>query len=219
MGCHTWTYKPLKVHIYKFLIKLNNKQMKYLNWIIIGIVCILCLSTCGTYNSMVSKQEKATKAFADIDAACQRRADLLPNLTKVVKAYAKHEKETFTEVAAARAAASQIKVDPENLTPEKLAEFQKAQGQLSAALGKLMVVSEKYPELKANENFRDLQTQLEGTENRINYARQKYNEAVQSYNISIRTFPSVIFANMFGFDKMEMFKAQAEAEKAPNLDI
>ena len=150
-----------------------------------------------------------------MEATYQRRADLIPNLAKTVQAYAKHERETMEEVVKARAAASQVKLDADNLTPEKMKAFQEAQGQLSQALGKLMVVVD----LKASENFRSLQVQLEGTENRINEARQKYNDAVQTYNKDVRTFPNVIFAGMFGFEKMEKFEAATGAEKAPELNF
>ena len=183
--------------------------MKKKGWIIVAVVVIvLCLGACSSYNGMVNKQEAATTAFSNVEAACQRRADLLPNLAKTVK-----------EVAEARSAASQIKIDPENLTPEKIAQFQKAQGDITTALGKLMAISESYPELKASKNFEDLQAQIEGSENRINYARENYNTAVQEYNQSVRRFPNVIFANMFGFDRMTKFEADKAAEKAPELDI
>ena len=167
----------------------------------------------------MDKQETATTALADVQATYQRRADLIPNLAKTVQAYAKHEKETFEAVTKARASVGQIKLDAGSLTPEKMKQFEQAQGQLSEALGKLMVVAERYPELKANENFHSLQIQLEGTENRINEARQKYNAAVQDYNQSVRRFPNVIFAGMFGFNRMEKFEASAGAEKAPELNF
>ncbi|WP_028909903.1 LemA family protein [Prevotella sp. AGR2160] len=188
-------------------------------WIALGVIVVIILWGVSAYNGMVSKQETATTALANVQATYQRRADLLPNLTKVVKAYAKHENETFKEVAEARSKASQIKLDAGDLTPEKIRQFQEAQGELSAALGKLMAVSENYPQLKASENFQDLQTQLEGTENRINEARQQYNEAVQDYDVTIRRMPNVLVAGMFGFDKMAKFEAASGAEKAPDLDI
>ena len=188
-------------------------------WITLVIVLIIVLWAFGAYNGMVNKQEAATTALADVQSTYQRRADLLPNLTRVVKAYAKHENSTFTEVAEARSKASQISLDASSLTPEKLKQFDAAQGELSAALWKLMMVSERYPDLKASENFKDLQIQLEGTENRINEARQKYNEAVQDYNISIRRMPNVLLSGMFGFDKMAKFEAASGADKAPVLNI
>jgi LemA protein len=177
------------------------------------------MGACGAYNGMVQKQESATTALADVQATYQRRADLIPNLAKTVQAYAKHEKETFEAVTKARAAVSQIKLDANNLTPEKLKEFQSAQGELSQALGRLMVVAERYPELKASENFKSLQIQLEGTENRINEARQKYNAAVQDYNQDVRKFPNELFAGVFGFERMSKFEAATGAEKAPELNF
>lgn len=187
--------------------------------VIAAVIVLICFGGCNAYNGMVDKQETATTALANVQATYQRRADLIPNLAKTVQAYAKHEKSTFTEVAEARAAVSQIKLDADNITPEKLQQFEKAQGDLTQALGKLMVVAERYPDLKANENFHDLQIQLEGTENRINEARQKYNEAVQSYNQDIRRFPNVVFAGMFGFDRMTKFEASANAQQAPQLNF
>lgn len=193
--------------------------MKKSTFVIIGIIVVIVLWGVSAYNGMVQKQEGATTALADVQATYQRRADLLPNLTKTVKAYAKHENETFQAVTKARAEATQIKLDADNLTPEKLAAFQKAQGNVASALGRLMAIAENYPELKASENFKDLQVQLEGTENRINEARQKYNAAVQAYNQSVRTMPNVLIAGMLGFEKMTKFEAAAGAEKAPELDL
>ncbi len=187
--------------------------------VVVVVVVLVCMGGCGTYNGMVSDQEAATTALANVEATYQRRADLIPNLAKTVQAYAKHEKETFEAVVKARAAATQLKLDADNVTPDKLKAFQDAQGELSQALGRLMVVAENYPELKASDNFRSLQVQLEGTENRINEARQKYNDAVQTYNKSVRTFPNVIFARLFGFDKMTKFEAASGAEKAPELNF
>lgn len=196
------------------------KKKSNIVWIIvIAVVVVLCMGTCSSYNGMVDKQEAATTALANVEATYQRRADLIPNLSKTVQAYAKHEEKTFEEVTKARAAVGQVKLDAENMTPEKLRQFQKAQGELSQALGKLMVVAERYPELKASENFKDLQIQLEGTENRINEARQKYNEIVQDYNQSVRRFPNVVFASMFGFDRMTKFEAAEGAEKAPEVNF
>ena len=171
----------------------------------------------GAYNSMVDVQEKATTALANVQSTYQRRADLIPNLVETVKGYAAHEKETFESVVNARAKATSINLDATDLTPEKLQEFQAAQSELSGALGRLIAVGESYPDLKANENFRDLQVQLEGTENRINEARNKYNAAVQDYNVVIRRFPKNLLAGIFGFDKMTKFEAEAGAEKAPEV--
>ena len=188
---------------------------------IIGGIVIVCAILFGSfkscYNGMVAEQETATTAWANVQSAYQRRADLIPNLVETVKGYAKHEEGTLTAVVNARAKATQVTVDPENLTPEKLKEYQDAQGELSSALGKLLRIQEAYPDLKANENFKDLQVQLEGTENRINEARNKYNTAVQSYNTLVRSFPKNIVAGIFGFDKMTKFEAEAGAQKAPEV--
>ena len=184
---------------------------------IIAAVVIIALWASSAYNSMVGEQEKATTAFANVQSAYQRRADLIPNLVEVVKGYASHEKETLEGVVNARAKATQVTIDPSNMTPEKLKEYQQAQGELGAALGKLIAIQENYPDLKANENFRDLQVQLEGTENRINEARNSFNKVVQNYNVVIRSFPKNLLAGMFGFDKMDKFEAEAGAEKAPQV--
>lgn len=195
------------------------KKSNIILLVIAVVIVIICFGGCSAYNGLVDKQETATTALADVQATYQRRADLIPNLAKTVQAYAKHEKETFEAVTKARASVGQIKLDAGSLTPEKMKQFEQAQGQLSEALGKLMVVAERYPELKASDNFHSLQVQLEGTENRINEARQKYNAAVQDYNQAVRRFPNVIFAGMFGFNRMEKFEASAGAEKAPELNF
>ena len=184
---------------------------------IIAAVVIVALWASSAYNSMVGEQEKATTAFANVQSAYQRRADLIPNLVEVVKGYASHEKETLEGVVNARAKATQVTIDPSNMTPEKLKEYQQAQGELGAALGKLIAIQENYPDLKANENFRDLQVQLEGTENRINEARNTFNGVVQNYNTYIRKFPKNILAGIFGFNTMDKFQADAGAEKAPQV--
>ena len=184
---------------------------------IIAAVVVICMWAASAYNSMVGEQEKATTALANVQSAYQRRADLIPNLVEVVKGYASHEKETFESVVAARSKATSITLDPSNITPEKLKEFQQAQGELGSALGKLIAIQENYPELKANENFRDLQVQLEGTENRINEARNSFNTVVQPYNIVIRKFPKNSLAGIFGFSTMDKFEAEAGAEKAPQV--
>ena len=184
---------------------------------IIAAVVIVALWASSAYNSMVGEQEKATTAFANVQSAYQRRADLIPNLVEVVKGYASHEKETLEGVVNARAKATQVTIDPSNMTPEKLKEYQQAQGELGAALGKLIAIQENYPDLKANENFRDLQVQLEGTENRINEARNTFNGVVQNYNTYIRKFPKNILAGIFGFNTMVKFQADAGAEKAPQV--
>ena len=184
---------------------------------IIVVVVLLAGWATSAYNSMVGVQEDATTALANVQSAYQRRADLIPNLVETVKGYAAHEQGTFEAVVNARSKATSITLDPTNLTPEKLKEFQQAQGELGSALGRLIAIQENYPDLKANENFRDLQVQLEGTENRINEARNKFNTAVQNYNVVIRKFPKNILAGLFGFDKMTKFEAEAGAEKAPQV--
>ena len=184
---------------------------------IIAAVVIIGGWAVSAYNGMVGVEEEATTALANVQSTYQRRADLIPNLVETVKGYASHEKETLEGVVSARSKATQITLDPENMTPEKLKEFQAAQGELSSALGRLIAIQENYPDLKANENFRDLQVQLEGTENRINEARNKYNTAVQNYNMKIRRFPNSLLSGIFGFDKMAKFEAEAGAEKAPQV--
>jgi LemA protein len=189
--------------------------MKKNHLILIGIAVVAIVIfgwVKSTYNGMVGVEEEATTALANVQSAYQRRADLIPNLVEVVKGYAAHEKETFESVVNARAKATSITLDADNIE-----EFQKAQGELSSALGRLIAVGEAYPELKANENFRELQVQLEGTENRINEERNKANLKIQDYNIAIRRFPSNMLAGMFGFEKMNKFEAEAGAEKAPQV--
>ena len=186
----------------------------------IGVLILIMVGgTLTTYNGLIAKDEAVATAWGNIQSQYQRRADLIPNLVSTVKGYAKHESETLENVMAARAKATQITVNADNLTPEKLKQYQAAQGELSQALGRLMAVSENYPNLKANENFSELQAQLEGTENRINESRQIYNSAVQTYNVSVRRFPADIVAGMFGFDKKNQFEAEAGAEKAPKVEF
>jgi LemA protein len=187
--------------------------------IIIAVVAVIAFWCIGAYNGMVSVEEKATTEWAKVQSSYQRRADLVPNLVEVVKGYAAHEKETLEGVVAARAKATSINVDASDLTPEKMQQFQAAQGELSQALGRLIAVGEAYPDLKANENFMDLQKQLEGTENRINEARNSFNTAVQEYNLKIRKFPNTLLAGIFGFDKMAKFEADAAAQKAPEVQF
>lgn len=186
---------------------------------VIGL-CLLCLLW-GVIvrNGLVQEDENVSTAWANVQTQYQRRADLIPNLVNTVKGYAKHEEQTFKEVVEARAKATQITVNPENLTPEKLKEYQAAQGELGSALGKLIAVSENYPQLKANENFMELQAQLEGTENRINESRKRYNESVQSYNVKVRTFPSNLIANICGFQTKNKFEADAAAQNAPKVEF
>lgn len=184
----------------------------------IALFITATLSSCG-YNSSVTLDEKVKAAWGEVQNQYQRRIDLIPNLVASVKGAANFEKETLTAVIAARAKATSVTVDPSKTSPEDLAKFQAAQGQLSQALGRLMVVSEKYPELKANQNFLELQAQLEGTENRITVARRDFNDAVQGYNVNIRTFPNNIFAGMFGFAAKGSFAAEAGADKAPTVQF
>ena len=192
------------------------KMNKTLIGIIVALVVIVGWAI-SAYNGMVSVEEEATTALANVQSTYQRRADLIPNLVETVKGYAAHEKETLEGVVSARSKATQITLDPEKMTPEKMKEFQAAQGELSSALGRLIAIQENYPDLKANENFRDLQVQLEGTENRINEARNTYNKAVQAYNLKIRRFPNSLLSSVFGFEKMAKFEAEAGAEKAPQV--
>ncbi|HQW56969.1 MAG TPA: LemA family protein [Saprospiraceae bacterium] len=173
----------------------------------------------GSYNTMVAKDENVKSAWSQVKNVYQRRLDLIPNLVNTVKGAANFEQETLTKVIEARAKATQITVDPDKVTPEKLQEFQSAQGELSQALGRLMVVSEQYPQLKANQNFLDLQAQLEGTENRITVERQKFNDITRDFNTYIRQFPKNIVASMFGFSQRPYFESDPGAEKAPTVDF
>ena len=184
--------------------------------IIAAIVAIVgyCMST---QNTLVGQDEAVGTAWSNVENQYQRRVDLIPNLVNTVKGYASHEKETFEAVVSARAKATQTTVDIDDLTPEKIAAYQKAQGELGSALGRLLAITENYPELKANENFKELQAQLEGTENRISTERHKFNEVAKTYNTSIRRFPKNIIASMFGFEKRPYFEAQEGAEKAPEV--
>ena len=193
---------------------------KNLGWIIpVGIIVILVMWAIGGYNGMVQMDEQVQNKWANVETQYQRRADLIPNLVSTVKGYAKHEQQTLEDVVKARSEATQVKVDAENLTPEKLAAFQKAQSGVSSALGRLLAVAENYPDLKANQNFLELQSQLEGTENRITVARKDFNDAAKLYNQSIRKFPKNILAGMFGFEKKSYFEAEAGSEKAPKVEF
>ncbi len=185
--------------------------------VILALVVFLGFSGCNGYNGLIKQDESVTNAWNKVQSDYQRRSDLIPNLVNTVKGEANFEQSTLTKVIEARASATQMKVDAKDLTPEKLQQFQASQGQLSQALGRLLVVSEQYPNLRANDAFRGLQAQLEGTENRIKVARNDFNDAVQSYNVKVRSFPMNIFAGMFGFKAKEGFKADAGAEKAPDV--
>lgn len=196
------------------------KKKKLTGWLIVlCVVVVMFFWVKGVYNKMVRLDEGVQTAWSQVENVYQRRADLIPNLVATVKGYAAHESETLEGVVNARAKATQMTVDPENLTPEALAKYQAAQGEVSSALGRLMVIAEQYPDLKANQNFRDLQAQLEGTENRITVERQKFNEAARSYNTTIRQFPNNIFAGIFGFDKKSYFEAQSGAEQVPQVEF
>jgi len=187
--------------------------------VILAAVLILGGCGCGQYNTLVQQDETVKNAWNRVQSDYQRRADLIPNLVNTVKGEANFEQTTLTKVIEARASATQMKVDAADLTPEKLQQFQAAQGQLSQALGRLLVVSEQYPNLRANDAFRGLQAQLEGTENRIKTARNDFNDAVQKYNVQVRKFPANIFAGMFGFRVRQGFAADAGSEKAPNVQF
>lgn len=187
--------------------------------VIVVVIFILYRLFAGTYNNMVQKQEAVTSSWAQVETQYQRRLDLIPNLVATVKGAADFEKSTLTAVIEARANATQVKVDPRNLSAEELGKFQAAQGQLSSALGRLMVVVEQYPNLKANANFQELQSQLEGTENRIAVARKDFNEVVQSYNMYIRSFPQSMLAGMFGFQQKAYFASTAGADRAPAVNF
>ena len=193
---------------------------KNLGWIIpVGILVVVVLWAIGGYNGMEKMDEQVQNSWANVETQYQRRAALIPNLVSTVKGYAKHEQQTLEDVVKARSEATQVKVDAENLTPEKLAAFQKAQSGVSSALGRLLAVAENYPDLKANQNFLELQSQLEGTENRITVARKDFNDTAKSYNQAIRQFPKNILAGMFGFEKKSYFEAEAGSEKAPKVEF
>jgi LemA protein len=187
--------------------------------IIIGVILVLVLllvfPAISTYNGLVSREEAVTSQWAQVENVYQRRADLIPNLVETVKGYANFEKQTLTDVIEAHSKATQVTIDPTKLNEGNIQAFEKAQGNLSSALSRLMVVVEKYPDLKANQNFLELQSQLEGTENRITVERQKFNESAKDYNTNLRKFPKNLFASMFGFEKKAYFEAKEGAENAP----
>ena len=195
--------------------------MKKNKGLIITIVVIALVAIWGisSYNGLVSMDENVSNSWANVETQYQRRSDLIPNLVNTVKGYAKHESETLESGMAARSQATQVKIDPSNCTPQQLAAYQKAQGDVTTALGKLLAITENYPDLKANQNFLELQSQLEGTENRINVARKDFNDTAKKYNTSLRHFPRNIIASMFGFEKRNYFEAEAGAEKAPKVEF
>ena len=187
--------------------------------VIVGVVLLLVMTLTGRYNKMVTLEEGVTAAWSQVENVYQRRADLIPNLVNTVKGYADFEQSTLTAVIEARAKATSTTIDPTNLSEANIAQFQEAQSGLGSALSKLMVVVERYPDLKANQNFMDLQAQLEGTENRIAVERRAYNTTAQGYNTSIRRFPDNIIASLFGFDKKAYFQSEPGAEKAPEVQF
>ena len=195
-------------------------KKKTIIWIVVAVVILGSFAWVkNVYNKLVSADEIAQSMWSQVENVYQRRADLIPNLVATVKGYAAHESETLESVVAARAKATQVTVDPSNLTAESVAKFNEAQGELSTALGRLLLIQENYPDLMANKNFRDLQAQLEGTENRIATERMKFNQAVKDYNTNIRRFPANIIASAFGFEKKGYFEAQAGAETAPKVEF
>ena len=200
-------------------MKQQETKKSYTGWIVIGVIVATILWISGGYNGMVSKQEKAQKQWGNVNGAYQRRNDLIPNVVAVAKGYAAHEQETLTAVIDARAKASALKIDPSDLTAEKLEEWKKTQGELSQALGRLMMIQERYPELKANEMFLSLQDQIEGSENRINVERNRFDEAVEPFNKAVRHLPGVIIARICGFKPMSYFEAEEGSEKAPKVEF
>lgn len=193
--------------------------MKKSSIIIIVAIAIVAIWAITGYNGLVSQDETVANSWANVEAAYQRRADLIPQLVNTVKGYANHEKSTLDAVVSARTKATQMTVSVDDLSEENIQKFQEAQGEVGAAIGRLLAITESYPELKANENFSELQAQLEGTENRINEARKKYNDAVKTYNVSVRRFPNNILAGMFGFERKAEFKAEEGASKAPEVNF
>ena len=187
--------------------------------IFVAIVAMLSLTSCSTYNNMVTMEEAVKSSWSNVETQYQRRADLIPNLVSTVKGYASHEESTLTAVVDARSKATSVNISMDELTPEKLAEYQKAQSAVTSALGRLIAVSENYPELKANQNFLELQAQLEGTENRITVARKEFNDTTNAYNVTVRKFPANIVAMIFGFDQKPYFEADASASQAPKVEF
>lgn len=189
-------------------------------WIIITVILVIAIAvvySISSYNSLVSQEESVSTAWSNVENQYQRRADLIPNLVNTVKGYAAHEKETLDAVVSARSKATQAQISIDDLTPEKLQAYQRAQGEIGAALGRLLAITENYPDLKANENFQALQAQLEGTENRISVERRKFNETAKAYNTNIRRFPKNIIAGLFGFEKRPYFEASEGIETAPEV--
>ena len=197
-------------------MKITKRQSTY---IILGLLAIAVISGCGSYNRMVEMDEALTGQWAQVETAYQRRGDLIPNLVNTVKGYADFEQETLTQVIEARAKATSVNINPENLDPAAIQQFQAAQDGLSSALSRLMVVVERYPDLKANQSFLDLQQQLESTENRIAVERRKFNDATRDYNTFIRRFPKNILASIFNFESKGYFEATEGSEVAPTVEF
>lgn len=188
-------------------------------WIWIGVVAIVAIFFYATYNRFVNREESVKTAWSNVETQYQRRSDLIPNLVNTVKGYAAHETQTLEAVTEARTRATSINLSADDLTPEKLAEFQQAQGEVRSALGRLIAVSERYPDLKANQNFLELQSQLEGTENRIAVARKDFNETAQQYNMAVRRFPGNLVAKLFGFEQKPYFQAAEGSQAAPQVQF
>lgn len=187
--------------------------------ILLAVIAISTMTSCSTYNNMVTMEEGVKSAWSNVETQYQRRSDLIPNLVSTVKGYASHEQSTLSAVVDARAKATSVNLTAEELTAENIAQYQQAQSAVTSALGRLIAISENYPDLKANQNFLELQAQLEGTENRITVARKEFNDATQAYNVAVRRFPANIVAMIFGFDQKPYFEADAGTATAPKVEF